>query len=107
MGIVHARLVRFPEGELVDPVGLLHEAVGKAERLEHLQAVGLLLDDAGNAASCAAGGAAADDQDVDLLGQPIRGAGRLMASVSLGDIRVAGLEPVEVELHRSYGFRYP
>ena len=95
-------LVGFPEGKLVDPIGLLHDTIGKAESLEHLhcaagdavgladqKAAGFLLDDAGCdigerrelRGEGQTGGAAADDEDVNLRRKPVRarrplGAGR-------------------------------
>src|SRR3954447_10339381 len=57
----------------------------------------------GNAASCAARvrpvGAAADNQDIEMREEPVRDAVRLVPDIGFGDIRVAGLEPVEMELH--------
>ena len=110
--------VRSPEADLVDPVGLVHQALGEAEGLEHLHgaagdAVGLpdfertvaTVDDrrrdAGEPRQLGgedqAGRAAPDDQHVDGRGQRLlllrdRRMPRL-------DQRVAGSVAVEVELH--------
>ena len=86
-------VVRLPERRLVDPIGLLQHALAEAVGVEHLHgaagdAVGLaeqqparlLLDDAGlDVGKCRklrrqrqARRAAADDQDIDLLGNAIR-----------------------------------
>src|SRR5215212_6627547 len=107
-----------PEGDLVDPVALGDQPVGQAERLEHLHraagdTVGLAhleravpavddrRPDVGEVGELGgedeAGGAAPDDQDVDLLGETLRavrdGGMRLLHE------RVAGPIAVEVELH--------
>ena len=86
--------VRLPERRLVDPAGLLQHALAEAEGMEHLDgaagdAVGLaelqrarlLIDDTGLDAGerrqlrgeREPGRAAADDQDIDLIGKPVRG----------------------------------
>ena len=86
-------VVRLPERRLVDPIGLLQHALAEAKSLEHLhgaagdavglaeqQRAGLLLDDAGLDVGKGrqlrrqrqTGRAAADDQDVDLVGQSVR-----------------------------------
>ena len=115
-------LVGFPEGKLVDPIGFLHDTIGKAKRLEHLhcaagdtvgladqKAAGFLLDDA----SCdigegcklrgegQTGGPTADDEDVNLRREPVCAGIRLVPGVSFGDVRIAGPKPVEMELHRA------
>ncbi len=117
---VLARVVRLPERRLVDPVGLLLHALAEAEGLEHLHrpagdAVGLaeqqgpmlLVDDAGVDVGerCQlrgerqAGRPAADDQHVDFAGQRVRAGGCLVRLRRVRDLRIAGSEPVEMELH--------
>jgi hypothetical protein len=111
--------VRPPERDLVDPVALVDQLVGQAERFEHLDApardpVGLahleravLPVDHGGAdvregrqlgREHQTGGAAADDEDVDLLREGVRP--RRDRRVRLLDERVTGLVTVEIELHR-------
>jgi hypothetical protein len=110
--------VGSPEGRLVDPVRLAQQAVGEAERLEHLHrpardAVRLTdlerpvpaIDDHGRQIREArelrgedeAGGAAADDEHVGFL----REAGGPFGDGRMGilDERVAGVVAVEMELH--------
>ena len=85
-------IVRLPERRLVDPVGLLHDALAETEGLEHLhraagdavglteqQRAGFLLDDPGLDVGKGgqlrrqrqAGRSAADDQDIDLVGKRV------------------------------------
>ena len=114
------RLVRLPEGGLVDPIGLAGDALADAEALEHLHrpagdAVGLtepdrsglLLDD--RRGDLGEGGqlrrerqarrAAADDEDVERLGHPVGAAHRAVLRVRRGDVRIASLKSVEMKLH--------
>ena len=116
------RLVGFPKGKLANPTGLLHDAICNTKSLEHLHraagdAVGLadqeaarfLLDDAGCdigegsklGGESQTGGTAADDLDVDLRGKSVRGSCLLVPEVCFEDMRIAGPEPVEMELHRT------
>ena len=91
--LVGCSRVRPPERDLVDPVRLADQAIGQAERLEHLDgaagdAVGLAdlerpvpaIDDRGRdvgergqlRGEDQAGRTAPDDQDVDVLGKAVR-----------------------------------
>ena len=45
------------------------------------------------------GGAATDDEDVDLRGKCVHVVVRLVPDVSFGDLGIAGPKPVEMELH--------
>jgi hypothetical protein len=111
--------VGSPEADLVGPVGLVHQSIGQAERLEHLDRatrhpVGLshlqrtvpAIDDhrpdIGEVAHLRgqdqAGGAASDDQDVGGLGNRFRPLRHRRMRVL--DERIAGPVTVEIELHR-------
>ena len=111
--------VRAPEADLVDPVGLAQQTAGETERLEHLDgaagdAVGLAdreraaatVDDRRRdvreicqlRAQHQTGRTAADDQDIDIIGdrfRPLRD-GRMRVI----DGRVAGLVAAQIELHQ-------
>ena len=110
--------VRVPEADLVHPVRLGHQSVGQPERLEHLHsptgdAVGLAdlersvspVHDRGPdlgeirqlSRQHQAGRSTADDQDVDLGGQP--GWALRYGRMRLVHQRVAGSVAVEIELH--------
>ncbi len=114
------RVARLPERRLVDPVGLAFDALAEAERLEHLhrpagdavglaelQRAGLLLDDAGLdvgkggelGGERQAGGAAADDQHIDLFGQHVVAGESARRLRSVEQVGIAGAEFVELELH--------
>ena len=111
------RVVGLPEGRLVDPIGLLLQALAKAETLEHFHrtagdAVGVAelqrpiaqIDDAGRnigesrELSCErqAGGAAADDENVDfrrrLVGRRGMGGGRRQFGIAI-------LIAIQMKLH--------
>lgn len=112
--------VRLPERGLVDPIGLLQHALAETVGVEHLHgaagdAVGLadrerarlLLDDTGLdirelrelGHERQARGATADDEDIDLVGHGSRSAGGLNAFGGIGNLGVARLESIEMELH--------
>ncbi len=116
------RLVRLPERRLVDEIGLPQDAVGDAEGLEHLHRTagdavgltkldrsGLLVDDRNRDVGKGgelrrqrqAGRPAADDQDVDGPGQGVHAA---RPGKRRGDVRVAGSETIEKELHGASPF---
>ena len=118
--IASPRIIRLPERRLVDPIGLFQHPLAEAERLEHLhrpagdavrlaeqQRAGFLFDDAGPDVGKGgqlrrqrqARGPAADDQDIDLPGKGVRSPRRMVRLGRLGDRRIAGSEPVEMELH--------
>ena len=110
--------VRLPERRLVNPIGFFHHPLAETERLEHLhraagnavglakqQRTGFLLDDPGldvgkRRKLCGQRKprrSAADDQDIDFVGESVR---RLSPPLGgLRQFRIAGLEPVEMELH--------
>ena len=91
--VARCGVVRLPERRLVDPIALLQHAIAEAEGLEHLhraagdavglaekQRPGLLLDDPGLDVGKGGhlrrqrqpGRPAADDQDIDLLGEGVQ-----------------------------------
>ena len=113
-------IVRFPEGCLVNPIGLLCDALAEAEGFKHLHrpagnAVGLaekqgarfLIDDPGAnvGKGCQlrrqgqTGRPAADDEDINVLGKRGRVGRGLVGLGRIRDFRIAGSEAVEMELH--------
>jgi hypothetical protein len=114
--------VRPPEGNLVDPVALVHQTIRQTERLHQLNraagnAVGLAdlertvlavdddrpdLGEVGHLRSQhETGRTAADDHDVGVLRETSRPLcdGRMWVL----DERVTGLVAVQIELHRYHG----
>ncbi len=120
--LVLGRFVRFPECRLVDPIRLLQHTLAEAESLEHLhgpagnavglaeqQRAGLLIDDPGFdvrkgrelCGQCQSRRSAADDQDIDFIGKAVGVGRRLVLFGRFRDLRIAGSESVEMELHRA------
>src|SRR4029077_1852091 len=104
----------------VDPVGLLHDLISEAKSLEHLhraardpvgladqKSAGLLLNDAGCdvrerselRGQGQTGGAAADDENVNLPRKFVGRSGPSVPDISFEDMRITGPKPIEVELH--------
>ena len=115
-------VVGLPERGLVDPAGLLEHALAETEGLEHLHSTAgdavrlpaqdravLLFDDAGLDVAKGgklggerqAGRPAAHDEDIDFRRQRPGGARGGMAFGRIGDLRIARLETVEMELHET------
>src|SRR4051794_32677848 len=120
-------LVRLPERRLVDPIGLLQDALAEAVSVKHLHgaarnAVGLadreparlLLDDAGldvaelrelggKRQAC---GPAAENEDIDQFGHGARCTGGLNALGRIGDFGVPRPKSIQMELHEPLSRQY-